>query len=175
MTTDTPPTPPSRQPDHKPLVPGGDVAGNQATVRHAGKPPAACAVRAPLAHATTPVLSARRLAARRLVLLLVATLTIMAGIIIAPSLPAIETRFADSEHIGLLSRMVLTLPSLFVALSAPLAGMLADRFGRKGLLVMAIALYGVSGASGLIADSLIALLAGRAVLGIAIGAIITLN
>src|SRR5690606_2441101 len=38
-----------------------------------------------------------------------------------------------------------------------------------------IALYGVSGASGLIADSLIALLAGRAVLGIAIGAIITLN
>lgn len=117
----------------------------------------------------------RQLAARKLVLLLVATLTIMAGIIIAPSLPAIETRFADNEHIALLSRMVLTLPSLFVALSAPLAGMLADRFGRKGLLVMAIALYGLAGASGLVADSLTALLIGRAVLGAAIGAIITLN
>ena len=120
-------------------------------------------------------MSSRSLAARKLVLLLVATLTIMASIIIAPSLPAIESRFGDSEHIALLSRMVLTLPSLFVAMSAPLAGILADRYGRKRLLVAAIALYGVAGASGLIADSLPMLLAGRAILGIAIGAIITLN
>lgn len=124
---------------------------------------------------TPQPLGTRALAARKLVLLLVATLTIMAGIIIAPSLPAIETHFADNEHIALLSRMVLTLSSLFVALAAPVAGMLADRYGRKRLLVMAIALYGVSGASGLMADSLPALLAGRAALGIAIGGIITLN
>lgn len=122
-------------------------------------------------HALAP----RALAARKLVLLLVATLTIMAGIIIAPSLPAIESRFADEEHIALLSRMVLTLPSLFVALFAPIAGMLADRYGRKRLLVMTIALYGISGASGLLAESMPALLAGRAVLGVAIGGIITLT
>ncbi len=71
--------------------------------------------------------------------------------------------------------MVLTLPSLFVAMSAPLAGILADRYGRKKLLVASITLYGVAGASGLIADSLPMLLAGRAILGIAIGGIITLN
>ncbi|WP_197707286.1 MFS transporter [Advenella sp. S44] len=120
-------------------------------------------------------MSSRSLAGRKLVLLLVATLTIMAGIIIAPSLPAIESRFGDSDHIALLSRMVLTLPSLFVAMSAPLAGILADRYGRKKLLVGAIALYGIAGASGLIADSLPMLLTGRAILGIAIGGIITLN
>ncbi len=182
MTSDTPPTSPDGQHANKPPQthqPGPEVAGPQAAGRksHSAEgtlmPPTDCATQT---HAlAAPALSARRLAARKLVLLLVATLTIMAGIIIAPSLPAIATRFADSEHIALLSRMVLTLPSLFVALSAPLAGMLADRFGRKGLLVMAIALYGVSGASGLIADSLTALLVGRAVLGVAIGAIITLS
>jgi len=179
MTTDTPSTPPSRQQANNTPKPGTDIAGIQpmAPEAHSANdtqmPPADRTARARALPA--PVFSPRRLAARKLVLLLVATLTIMAGIIIAPSLPAIETRFADSEHIALLSRMVLTLPSLFVALSAPLAGMLADRFGRKGLLVMAIALYGVSGASGLIADNLTALLVGRAVLGVAIGAIITLS
>ncbi len=179
MTTDTPSTPPSRQQANNTSKPGTDIAGIQPTAPEAlsandtQMPAADRAARARALPA--PVFSPRRLAARKLVLLLVATLTIMAGIIIAPSLPAIETRFADSEHIALLSRMVLTLPSLFVALSAPLAGMLADRFGRKGLLVMAIALYGVSGASGLIADNLTALLVGRAVLGVAIGAIITLS
>ncbi|MGX9935850.1 MFS transporter [Advenella kashmirensis] len=179
MTTDTPSTPPSRQQANNTSKPGTDIAGIQPTAPEAHSandtqmPPADRTARARALPA--PVFSPRRLAARKLVLLLVATLTIMAGIIIAPSLPAIETRFADSEHIALLSRMVLTLPSLFVALSAPLAGMLADRFGRKGLLVMAIALYGVSGASGLIADNLTALLVGRAVLGVAIGAIITLS
>lgn len=127
------------------------------------------------ASAKTAAMSPRSLIARKLVLLLVATLTIMAGIIIAPSLPAIAVHFADNEQIDLLSRMVLTLPSLFVALSAPFAGMLADRYGRKRLLVTAIVLYGVSGASGLMADSLPALLAGRAALGIAIGGIITLS
>jgi len=179
MTTDTPSTPPFRQQANNAPQPGIDIAGIQAAApdaKSAHDTHRSSADRAGQTRALPmPVLTARRLAARKLVLLLVATLTIMAGIIIAPSLPAIATRFADSEHIALLSRMVLTLPSLFVALSAPLAGMLADRFGRKGLLVIAIALYGVSGASGLIADSLTALLVGRAVLGVAIGAIITLS
>ncbi|MHC8944238.1 MFS transporter [Advenella incenata] len=179
MTTDTPPTTPARQQANNAPQPDTDVAGIQATAGDAHSTQGGHRPRADSAAQTralpAPVFSARRLAARKLVLLLVATLTIMASIIIAPSLPAIETRFADSEHIALLSRMVLTLPSLFVALSAPLAGMLADRFGRKGLLVIAIALYGISGASGLIADSLTALLIGRAVLGVAIGAIITLS
>ncbi len=113
--------------------------------------------------------------ARKIVLLFVATLTIMAGTTIAPSLPAIEARYADVPDVALLSRMVLTLSSLFVALFAPMAGLLADRYGRKRLLVGAIALYGIAGASGLVVDSLPALLAGRAALGLAIGTIMTVS
>lgn len=111
---------------------------------------------------------------RKATLLFAATLTIMAGTTIAPSLPAIEAAFADVDNVQLLSRMVLTLPALFVALCAPLIGSLADRYGRLRLLVASILLYGISGVSGLFADSLPVLLAGRAALGIAIGGIMTL-
>lgn len=111
---------------------------------------------------------------RKATLLLVASLTIMAGTTISPSLPAIETAFADVPHVALLSRMVLTLPSLFVAFCAPLIGGLADRIGRRRLLIASIVLYGVAGVSGLLVDSLAALLAGRALLGVAIGGIMTL-
>jgi MFS family permease len=111
---------------------------------------------------------------RKITLLLAATLTIMAGTTISPSLPAIETAFAGTENVELLSRMVLTLPALFVAFCAPLIGTLADRYGRRRLLIGSIVLYGLSGVTGLFVDSLFALLAGRAALGVAIGGIMTL-
>lgn len=113
--------------------------------------------------------------ARKITLLFIATMTIMAGATISPALPAIEQVFRSTEHVELMSRMVLTLPSIFVAACAPVAGALADRFGRKKLLIASILLYGVSGVSGLFVDSLLALLAGRAALGLAIGGIMTIG
>ncbi|WP_323687655.1 MFS transporter [Rhizobium sp. AN88] len=111
----------------------------------------------------------------KLTLLFVATLTIMAGTTVAPSLPAIEQSFLSTPNVEIMSRMVLTLPSVFVALCAPVAGVLADRFGRKRLLLGAILLYSLSGMSGLFADSLAGLLVGRAFLGFAIGGIMTIG
>ncbi len=111
--------------------------------------------------------------ARNLTLLLVASLTMMSGTTIAPSLPAIEARFADTENVALLARLVLTIPALFIALSAPLAGFIADRYGRRRLLLLAIVAYGFSGMSGLVVDSLFAILAGRALLGMAVAGTMT--
>lgn len=113
--------------------------------------------------------------ALKMTLLFVATLTIMAGTTVAPSLPAIEQTFLSTPHVDIMSRMVLTLPSVFVAFCAPIAGVLADRFGRKRLLLGAILLYSLSGMSGLFAGSLAGLLVGRAFLGLAIGAIMTIG
>ncbi|HEV7253098.1 MAG TPA: MFS transporter [Mesorhizobium sp.] len=110
---------------------------------------------------------------RRLTLLLVSTLTIMAGATISPSLPAIEAHFRATEHAALLTRFVLTMPSLFIALSAPLVGLAADRIGRRMVLLAAIVLYGLAGMSGLIVESLQGLLVGRALLGIAVAGIMT--
>ncbi|MGQ3211048.1 MFS transporter [Shinella sp.] len=110
---------------------------------------------------------------RNATMLFISTLTIMSGATISASLPGIAVRFADVENVALLSRLVLTLPALFIALFSPAAGFLVDRFGRKPLLVASLALFAVAGASGLFLDTLPGLLIGRAVLGLAVGGIMT--
>lgn len=103
------------------------------------------------ANATAAVIgkASENIPGRKATLLLIAALTIMSGATIAPSLPAIEAHFAATKNAGLLTRLVLTLPALFIAFCAPFAGGLADRFGRRPLLIGSIVLYGFAGISGL--------------------------
>jgi MFS family permease len=110
---------------------------------------------------------------RQWTLLLASTLTVMAGAALAPALPALEAAFAETPRAPLLTRLVVTLPALFIVLAAPLAGWLVDRVGRVRLLVAAVALYVVSGVSGALVDRLEVLLVGRALLGVAIAGLMT--
>ena len=106
-------------------------------------------------------------------LLLVSTMTIMAGATISPALPAIRATLEGDANADLLARFVLTVPALFTALSAVAAGHLIDRFGRRGPLLWALVAYGVAGAGGGLAPSIEWLLVTRAVLGLAVGVIMT--
>lgn len=123
----------------------------------------------------TPTDAAASLSMRgaTLTLLLVSSLTVMSGATIASSLPALQAHFSETPNVELLTRLVLTVPAAAIVVSAPLAGILADRIGRRPLLVCAILLFALAGASGLVLDSLPALLIGRAALGLAVGAIMT--
>lgn len=109
----------------------------------------------------------------KLTLLLVSSLTVMSGATIAPALPVMLGHFSDVRNGELWVRLVLTVPALFILFLAPLAGMLVDRWGRKKLLLPAMVLYGIAGSSGLYLDSLGAILAGRALLGVAVAGIMT--
>ncbi|MEQ1405146.1 MFS transporter [Neorhizobium sp. Rsf11] len=110
---------------------------------------------------------------RNATLLSVSTLTIMSGATISASLPGIAARFSDMPNVELLSRLVLTLPALFIAVFSPIAGLVIDRHGRKPMLVAGLVFFALAGCSGLVADSLTGLLIGRAILGIAVGGIMT--
>lgn len=109
----------------------------------------------------------------RATLLCLAALTVMCGATIAPSLPALQLHFADTPHSDLLTRLVLSLPALFIALFAPLAGIISDRFGRLPLLLASILLYALAGMSGLLQQSLAGILLGRALLGVAVAVTMT--
>ncbi|SFR26159.1 Predicted arabinose efflux permease, MFS family [Lentzea waywayandensis] len=98
-----------------------------------------------------------------------ATLTIMAAAIIAPSLPAMGEVYGE----GVLVRLALTITSLAIAVSAPLAGLVADRTGRKPLLTASLALYAVAGTAGYFVTSLPVLLGTRTLLGLAVGGVMT--
>ncbi len=120
-----------------------------------------------------PVLARETHRARNVTMLAVSSLTIMSGAAIAASLPSIEANFQDTPNVELLSRFVLTLSAIFIAGFSPVAGFLIDQFGRKPLLILALATFGLAGSSGLFAETLPGLLIGRAVLGIAVGGIMT--
>lgn len=104
-------------------------------------------------------------------LLLASMLTIMAGATIAPALPAIQREFATTPNASVLVGLVLTMHGLFIAAGAPIIGSLADRYGRRWLLLGSTIIYAIAGGSGFVLDSLVAILAGRAVLGLAVAGV----
>lgn len=105
---------------------------------------------------------------RKITLLLGSTMTIMSGASIAPSLPQIRSSFEHVPYIDVLVKTILTIPALFIVFCAPVAGILIDRFGRKPMILVSIAVYVIAGSSGFILESLPALIAGRALLGVAV-------
>ena len=109
----------------------------------------------------------------KITLLLISTLTVMAGATIAPSLPAMGKYFSDVPNADYLVRLALTLPALLIDIGAPLVGVIIDRLGRKPLLIVALILYGFAGSSGLILDSLNLILISRVGLGISVAGIMT--
>ncbi|MFD9700086.1 MFS transporter [Lentzea sp. NPDC059081] len=106
-------------------------------------------------------------------LLGVSTLTILASATITPALPGIRQYFAGTQNVDLLVRLVLTLPGLVIVLTAPVLGFLSTRIGRVRVLAGGLVLYAAGGGSGLVLDSLPALLGGRALLGVGVAAIMT--
>ncbi|MCW8819522.1 MAG: MFS transporter [Ignavibacteriaceae bacterium] len=106
------------------------------------------------------------------VLLLSSAMTVMAGSIISPALPEISRHFSGAGG-TVLTKLVLTMPAIIIAVCAPLAGHLSDIFRRRKLLIFSLFLYGVSGFSGFFLDDLFLLLVSRAMLGIGVGGIMS--
>ena len=110
----------------------------------------------------------------KLALLLVSSLTIMSMITISASLPDMTNAFSDIPNGKKLVKLVLSFPGLFIALSAILAGVIIDKFGRLKLLGISLILYAIGGSSGYWLDNIYFILAGRALLGISVGISMTI-
>ncbi len=88
-------------------------------------------------------------------------------------LRAISVFPGDPSVIFLVKFILLSIPALFIILSAPLVGWLSDNIGRKDLLNISLLVFGVSGVSGYFADSFYFMFVGRAILGLSIAGIKT--
>ena len=110
----------------------------------------------------------------KLALLLVSSLTIMSMITISASLPDMTKTFSEIPNGEKLVKMVLSFPGLFIAISAIVAGLIIDKFGRLKLLGAALVFYALAGSSGYWLDNLYLILASRALLGISVGISMTI-
>ncbi|MFC8347087.1 MFS transporter [Streptomyces sp. NPDC057280] len=100
-------------------------------------------------------------------------LPILGAVLIAPVLPKMQDHFAAVPGAKALVPLALTVPALALALLAPFAGVIVDRLGRRRLLIGATLLYAVFGTAPLWLESLGAIIASRALVGVAEAAIMT--
>lgn len=91
----------------------------------------------------------RRATARQgAVILLGSSLTIVGAVMVAPVLPKLAAEFGPTTpQADALIPLVVAGPALAIALFAPVAGWLADRCGRKSMLILGTLLYALLGAA----------------------------
>lgn len=109
-----------------------------------------------------------------LVLILGSSLTIMGSVMIAAVMPKIAAEFTSrTAGADILIPLAVTGPALAMALCAPLAGLLADKFGRKQLLILATVLYSFTGMLPALLDSLVSIVISRLAFGVCEAVIMT--
>ena len=111
----------------------------------------------------------------KITLMLLSSLSTMCTGVVSPALPIIQKSLeADgATDIGLIVKMMVVLPNVFIAMFAPIFGFLAPKIGKLRLLFGALVLYAISGASGSFLPTIYHILFARAILGITIAATLT--
>ena len=99
-------------------------------------------------------------------LLVGSMLILMGGAAVAPALPQISLAFP--EYDGIWITMIITLPSLAIAVTGFAVGMIADRFGKVRTLCVSLAVFAGAGMSGYVIDDLPLLLVSRFFVGVGI-------
>jgi MFS family permease len=90
---------------------------------------------------------------------------------LGPVLPAIAAHFSQYPDIGALTRLMVSLIGATIVIGSPLIGMLADRYGRRSILLAGLLLYGCAGSVGFFLDNIYWLLVARAFVGLGTAAV----
>ncbi|ENU7524444.1 TPA: MFS transporter [Klebsiella pneumoniae] len=108
------------------------------------------------------------------ILILGSSLSIMGSVMIATVMPKIAAEFGiTTPGANILIPLTITGPALAMAVCSPMVGWLADRCGRKNLLILATLLYAVTGMLPALLSSLNGIVFSRLVFGVCEAAIMT--
>ena len=111
-----------------------------------------------------------------LMLTLPITLAVMGISVLVPDVPQLMTAFKDvPHHEYLIQGGLLTMPALCVALLSPFAGWLADRIGRRALLIGSMVIYAAVGVAPSVLDGLTPIILSRTCVGICEAIIMTVS
>ncbi len=99
----------------------------------------------------------------------------MGALLLVPLVPMIAAEYQGRPNLDYWIGALLTVPALCIALFSIAAGALADRVGRRRLLICCLAIYGVAGAAPILLRGFDAMLVSRVVLGLCEAAVITIS
>lgn len=108
-----------------------------------------------------------------LTLVIAAFLPLLAIVSLFPAVPSIIDHFHDDPTASWKVPWMVTAPGLAIALIAPFAGLIVDRFGRRRFVVWSTFFYGVLGSAPYFLVTLNSLFFSRVLLGITEAAILT--
>jgi MFS family permease len=106
-------------------------------------------------------------------LVIAAFLPIIAIVAMGPAVPSMIQHFADDPDARAKVPAMIGAPGLAMALLAPFAGLLTDKFGRRPLLLICTGLYGFFGAAPLFLNDLDHIYWSRLALGVSEAGILT--
>lgn len=113
--------------------------------------------------------------AQAFTLIALGTMPTLAIAALVAVLPALFAQFKDVPHREWLVPMILTVPSLCVALFSSVIGAAADRWGRRRLLLLALLCFALFGLAPMLFEDLYAIIASRFMVGLAEAAILTIG
>lgn len=108
-----------------------------------------------------------------ILLLLGSCLPVLGAVLIAPVLPKMQAHFTDNAMAAVLVPISLTLPALMIALFSPVAGLIADKLGRKRILLFSMLVYSLCGVLPIWLPTLENIVISRAGIGLAEAGIMT--
>jgi len=107
------------------------------------------------------------------IVVLAAFLPIIAIVAMGPAVPSMIQHFANDPDARAKVPAMIGAPGLAMALLAPFAGLLVDRYGRRPLLLLCTALYGIFGSAPLLLTDLDHIYYSRLLLGVSEAGILT--
>jgi len=99
----------------------------------------------------------------------------MQAVLLAPALAEMALAFQARSNPAFLSRLVLIAPAVALVLSASYVGWLVDRIPKTRLLLVGLAIFAACGVLSFLAGTPEQIIAARIVLGISLGALITVS
>jgi MFS family permease len=114
-------------------------------------------------------------AGQGVVVVLAGFLPILAIVALSPVVPRMVEQFASVPGARTIVPLAVTAPGLMIALFSPLMGWLADRYGRRQLLLVSTLVYGIVGIAPFYLSDLTTIFASRLALGFCEAAILTVT
>ena len=108
---------------------------------------------------------------------LVASSGALTSVALIPALAKISEspEFSSITNIQELVGLILGVSGLFIAIGAPLVGVLSEHINKKTILIVSMFLFALSGSAGFYLDDIYLILVSRAVLGLSVAGITTMN